>query len=193
MILSNLEIIEAVKAGDIIIDPSPELPASGAPPSCFDSTALDLRLGDVIQIPKRDLTYSFNLKTPGRLAQFLKDVYETHPISQSGGFTLEPRRFALANTFEKVTLPINPGRPCYAARIEGRSSYARCGLMVHLTAPTIHAGFDGRITLELINLGDYPITLYPMIPICQLIFETVQGEILFFPSQFQGQKSPEGM
>lgn len=109
-----------------------------------------------------------------------------------GGFALEPGKFVISNTLERVSLPICPTRPCYSARVEGRSSYARVGLLVHFTAPTIHAGFDGTITLELMNFGSNSIMLYPDIYICQLIFEKVDGEIIFEPSQFQGQTSPEG-
>ncbi len=79
-----------------------------------------------------------------------------------------------------------------AARVEGRSSFARCGLLVHFTAPTIHAGFNGRITLELINLGSIPILLYPEAYICQLIIEQVVGTPLKNDSQFQGQTKPSG-
>ncbi len=83
-------------------------------------------------------------------------------------------------------------RPCYAARIEGRSSFARVGLLVHFTAPTIHAGFDGTIALEMINLAEYPISLFPAMEICQLIVEDVQPMPCTKPSEFQGQSTPTG-
>lgn len=69
-----------------------------------------------------------------------------------------------------------------AARIEGKSSFARCGLLVHFTAPTVHAGWKGRLTLEIKNLGSNPVTLYQGMPICQLILEEVLG-IPFSQSQ----------
>ena len=94
---------------------------------------------------------------------------------------------------ERIALPLREGRPPLAARIEGRSSYARCGLIIHFTAPTIHAGFDGiTIALELKNLGDYPITLYPGDEVAQLIVERVSGMPFANPSQFQGQSTPTG-
>jgi dCTP deaminase len=65
-------------------------------------------------------------------------------------------------------------------------------LLVHFTAPTIHAGFAGNITLELINLGAIPILLYPEAPICQLIIEEVQGVPFRNDSQFQGQSTAGG-
>jgi dCTP deaminase len=76
--------------------------------------------------------------------------------------------------------------------VEGKSSYARCGLLVHFTAPTIHAGFSGTITLELINFGPLKIELYPDMPICQLIVEQVSGMPFRNDSQFQGQSRPGG-
>jgi dCTP deaminase len=89
-------------------------------------------------------------------------------------------------------LPIGDGGPWLAARVEGRSSYARCGLLVHFTAPTIHAGIDGTITLELINLGSLDIMLYPGMPICQLILEKLDAKPFANESQFQGQTRPGG-
>ena len=105
---------------------------------------------------------------------------------------LERNRFVLGRTRERVELPIQPGSPALAARIEGRSSYARCGLLVHFTAPTIHSGFAGNITLELVNLGPYPILLYAGAYVCQLIVEEVIGEPFRNVGQFHGQTRPGG-
>ena len=92
-----------------------------------------------------------------------------------------------------MELPILEGEHySLAARIEGRSSYARAGMMVHFTAPTIHAGYKGTITLEIINLGAANILLKPGAPICQLIIEEVKGHPFRNDSQFQGQKTPGG-
>ena len=191
MVLSNSEILKAIQDGYIIIDPPPEILSFDHPNSPFNTTALDLRLGDNISIPKEDQPFVYDLRKGG-IASFLTDAYETHPVNPVGGFALEPGKFVLSNTLEKIRLPITSGEICYGARVEGRSSYARIGLLVHFTAPTIHAGFEGTITLELMNFGKNPIMLYPEIYICQLIFERVTGEILFTPSQFQGQATPEG-
>jgi len=191
MVLSNSEILKALESGNIIIDPLPELPSIDTPDSPLNTTALDLRLSNTISIPKKDQPYTFDL-TKGNVASFLKTVYDTETISTDGGYALEPQKFILSNTLERVSFPINSDQDCYGARVEGRSSFARIGLLVHFTAPTIHAGFDGTITLELMNLGNNPITLYPEMYICQLIFEKVCGEIVFAPSQFQGQLTPEG-
>jgi dCTP deaminase len=75
-------------------------------------------------------------------------------------------------TKEKVKLR-SPAR--VAARVEGKSSLARLGLAIHVTAPTIHAGFKGQIQLEIINHGPLPVRLRPGMPVCQLIFEQTLG------------------
>src|SRR2546423_9049816 len=79
-----------------------------------------------------------------------------------------------------------------AARIEGKSSFARCGLLIHFTAPTVHAGWDGPLALEMINLGAAGICLFSEMAVCQLILETVMGDPESNPSQFQGQTAPTG-
>jgi len=89
-------------------------------------------------------------------------------------------------------LPIDKGPPYLAARIEGKSSRARCGLLVHFTAPTVHPGWNGTQTLEMINLSPTTFVLSPEMPIAQLIVEQVYGEIFPNPSQFQNQSTPEG-
>lgn len=191
MILGNSEILEAIDKGHIVIDPKPDIPSFEKPQSPFNTTALDLRLGNTISVPKEKQPFVFDL-TRGGIASFLRDAYESNPINREGGFALQPGIFVISNTLEKVTLPIQKGTPTYAARVEGKSSFARIGLLIHFTAPTIHAGFSGTITLELMNLGKNPIMLYPSMYICQLIFERVSGDIFLSPSQFQGQTTPEG-
>jgi dCTP deaminase len=128
----------------------------------------------------------------GRFADLFGPNSSSRKITHDQPYSLMPGKLVLANTFERVELPIVPGQPALAARVEGRSSFARCGLLVHFTAPTIHAGFNGKITLELINLGAIPILLYPQAFICQLIVEEVAGTPLRNNSQFQDQARPGG-
>lgn len=91
---------------------------------------------------------------------------------------------------ERVYLPKSSG---IAARVEGRSTLARLGVTVHLTAPTIHAGFDGVIALEVKNAGDLRVALCPGDRICQLIFELVEGDPeTALTSIFHGQRSALG-
>jgi len=109
----------------------------------------------------------------------------------ASGYVLEPGQFVLGITQERVGLPLVAGQQL-AGRIEGKSSIARCGLLVHFTAPTVHAGWDGPLALEMINLGTAGFTLFPGLAMCQLIVEIVFGDPTANPSQFQGQSKPSG-
>lgn len=193
MILSNKEIIKALDKGTIVINPRPDMPLMGKGSDPFGSMSLDLRLGGTILVPKEGQSFAFDLKR-GSISGFLGNVCDRVEITTGRPYILESNKFILAHTLENVWLPIIEGKPCYAARVEGKSSFARCGLIVHFTAPTIHAGFKGTITLEMINLSANSIILHAGMYICQLIFERVEGEILqHAPSRFMGQSSPEGL
>jgi dCTP deaminase len=152
---------------------------------------VNLRLGPQISIPKPGKPITLDLRRGG-VAAFLPELYQTSTIDAAGGYALAPNKFILGRTLERVHFPIREGRPCYAARIEGRSSFARIGLLVHFTAPTIHAGFEGTITLEMINLAEYPISLFPEMEICQLIVETVGSTPFTNPGEFHQQSTPTG-
>jgi dCTP deaminase len=187
MILSDIDIKEAIKEGKIIIEPFPE-------ETQYQTTALDLRINGEFKeynpdLFKEDIEVTLNfLKLKFiKLKSYLRDL---KPESD-GSFIIKSKRFILAQTYEKISLPPESQ---LAARIEGRSSTARLGLAVHLSAPTIHTGFKGKITLELINNGPFSIRLYPQKDIiCQLIFEQVVSKPeRDIQSQFQGQTSVIG-
>jgi deoxycytidine triphosphate deaminase len=80
-------------------------------------------------------------------------------------FILHPYEFALGSTLEYIRIPVD-----LVAQLEGRSTWARLGTLVHLTAGLIHPGSEGTITFELLNAGDLPIMLYPGLRIAQLVF-----------------------
>jgi dCTP deaminase len=193
MILSNDGIQSAIDAGDLAIspEPGPRRPTADQRSCPYDTCSVNLRLGPHISVPREGKPITLDLRKGG-VAAFLPELYETRTIDASGGYALHQNRFILGRTLERVHLPIREGRPCYAARIEGRSSFARIGLLVHFTAPTIHAGFEGTITLEMINLAGYPISLFPGMEICQLIVEGVGSMPFTNPSEFQSQSTPTG-
>jgi dCTP deaminase len=192
MILSNVEIHKAITEGDLIIDPEPRRFPTIEDPDCpYGTSAVNLRLGPRLSIAKHRQPMALDLRKGG-IASLLAKIYTEQVISADGGFALEPHSFVLGQTIERIVLPMKEGRPVIAARVEGRSSFARCGLLVHFTAPTVHAGFEGTITLEIINLGLQPIMLYPNMEICQLVFERVDGMPRAAPSQFHGQTTPAG-
>lgn len=192
MILSNVEIHKALDAKDIVISPEPvpRFPSLATPKSPYDTTAVNLRLSKSLSISIENPPIAFDLRKPG-LAKLLGNIYRSKEMDE-GGYSLKPGQFVLGNTVETITLPIRDGRQIYAARVEGRSSFARCGLLVHFTAPTIHAGFDGTITFEIMNFGKSDIMLFPDLEIAQLIFERVDGTPTRNDSQFQGQRTPPG-
>lgn len=193
MILSNVEIHRALDEKRLRIEPEPLPRFRGDGVDCpYQTTAVDLRLGDEISQFKAKLPFDINLNR-GSFVNLFGPNSTTVTIAADTPFILKPHCFVLAKTFEKVSLELMPaGQVSLSARVEGKSSYARCGLLVHFTAPTIHAGFSGTITLELINLGPCNISLYPHTAICQLIFEEVAGVPIRIDSQFQGQTTPGG-
>ena len=187
MILSNIDILQAIAAGDIIVEPLAQLDPGKAP---FNTTTVDLRLAPKITVPhvlpiSQRLDRSYD-------PDFISRNSDEYSASESQPFVLRPNQFVLANTIERVCLPMRPGRPVYAARVEGKSSRSRLGMLVHLSAPTVHSGFVGPITLEVVNLGPNSIQLVPDVYICQLVFECVSGTPENAPNQFSGQTNPSG-
>ena len=194
MILSNTSIQQALDEGRLQIEPEP-LPRN---PTLGESTpygrsAVDLTLGSRLRVPRSGLAIGVDPGGGDTLAT-LNAVQEI----PAEGFVLEPHRLVLGVTHERVKLPrpheIAEGvheNGWLAARVEGKSSLARFGRLEH-TAPTIHAGFEGHITLEIMNLGPSPIILRRGIAICQLILELVHGVPAGPPSRFAGQADPSG-
>ncbi len=195
-VLSNTTIRDYLYAGRITITPPPQLETGDNSP--YDACSVQLHMAAKIQEPKKDLKLSFDLsQKPGTLNTTIDQIWETFEIRESG-YVLEPGKFILAHTQETIGFPQHKDdssgkSKVLAGRIEGRSSFARTGLLVHFTAPTIHSGFEGTITLELLNHGPMPLILKPGLAICQLIVETVRGlPTLDIPSQYQNQNTPSG-
>jgi dCTP deaminase len=191
MILSDREIQEAIRRGDIIVEPSPN-------EEQYTTSALDLFLGDEILELKttdelqaeepsgveRPLTLDLSkIDLKATLQRYGKPVRK----EADGSFILPPQKFVLGITREYIELP---RRAKIAARVEGRSTLARLGLVVHLTAPTIHAGFGGHIILEMCNFGPHRLRLCPgKLAVCQLVFERL-GRVPKGPvrTRWMGQK-----
>jgi dCTP deaminase len=197
MILSNIKMQEALESGRLIITPKPLPLRPSVGQKCpYDTHTVNLTLGTELSIPQSG-PYTFDLESGANLSSFLSKNSDKISIP-AAGYALKRSQFILGVTREVVALPIDhpinqeTGR-CLAARVEGRSSIARCGVLVHFTAPTIHPDFEGTITLEIINMGPAPFMLRAGMPIAQLIVEEVEG-IPFKKEdrQFQGQRAPEG-
>jgi len=136
--------------------------------------------------------YHYDVTEPETLSQVIGQHSQKYTLTDEAPYSLKPRQFILGRTLERIELPTDKGTPHLAARIEGKSSWARCGLMVHFTAPTVHPGWAGPLTLEIINLGPMTFVLRPRMRIAQLIVEEVRGEVFLNPSTFHDQSTPEG-
>ncbi len=191
MILSDTEIKRALTDGRIIINPPP----SSGDPKAYDTTAVNLHISNELLIPKSKKELSGLPIDYGcaDIKDILRILYEQETIEKD--YILEPGQFILGQTVETIELPAIPDErdgTYLAARVEGKSSLARLGLTVHFTAPTIHAFFKGKITLEIVNLGNGRVMLRPGMAFCQLIFEKVAGQPKAPLSQFQAQQTPGG-
>jgi dCTP deaminase len=185
MILSDREIAAALLHKLIVIDPQPDR-------ELWTSTAVDLTLDPVIvrwkDPPKPGGTgapdeplHVYPAGPTFSITQMLdNDNYAERISIENSGYELRPRQFVLGYTAQRIYLP-NATR--ISARVEGKSSLARLGVGVHVTAPTIHAGFGYRtnpekagipIQLEIFNLGPFVVHLRAGMPICQLILEEVR-------------------
>jgi dCTP deaminase len=179
MIPSDREIKLALQRDFIRITPRP-------PDTAFSSTAVDLTLHEQITVwlAHQEQAATSVVVYPARptfAPSALLDEYASTFILPAEGFILKPGGFVLGWTEEFIRLP-HTSR--LAARVEGRSSLARLGVGVHVTAPTIHAGFGStsdpqypgtRIRLEIWNCGPLHVCLEKGMKICQLILEEVHG------------------
>ena len=196
MILCNSQVQDALDTKRLIItpEPSPRTQAVAGGHCPYDTHTVDLTLADEIIVPRDTGLINIDLARPGNIAQLIQDKSDRCKISEVQPFHLKPQQFILGKTLEWIELPFEPGCEfCLAARIEGKSSRARFGLLIHFTAPTVHPGFKGTLTLEMINLGPWELTLKPGLPIAQLIVEEVRGCPTANPSQFQGQTTAAGI
>lgn len=163
MILTDREILVALDTGQIEIDPPPNQGTA------ISSTAIDLTLAD--KFSEWNPLSGMTIK-PSEEGYKFSEFRERFEKVSNGAYELKPRSFVLGWSEEYIRLPI---RSRIAARVEGKSSLARLGVGVHVTAPTIHAGFSGQIQLEIFNLGPFSVELNPGMFVCQLIFEQTLG------------------
>jgi dCTP deaminase len=177
VILSDVTIREEMAAGRIVIDP---LAANSVQPS-----SVDLRVDRLFRVFRNDTTPYIDPKLPQ------EDLTELVEVADDGAFILHPGEFVLGSTLERVALPDD-----LVARLEGKSSLGRLGLLIHSTAGFVDAGWDGHLTLELSNVATLPIALYPGMKIGQISFlrMTTPAEHPYGSgaagSKYQGQRGP---
>ena len=151
MIFSDRSIKEAVQSKRIIIDPYDE--------GLVQAASVDLRLGQKVRVFRSTRIPYIDVM------QELPDLTELVEIDEVSPFYLHPNEFALGVILEKVTLPND-----IAARLDGKSSLGRLGLLVHSTAGWVDPGWSGHLTLELSNVSGLPISLYYGMKISQISF-----------------------
>jgi dCTP deaminase len=177
MVLSDKDIKEEVARERIIIEPFE--------PALVQSASVDLRLGRKFRVftNTSDAFIDVRVNSPGLTE--LEEIDELQP------FILKPGRFVLASIFERISLPND-----IAARLDGKSSLGRLGLLVHATAGWVDPGYQGHLTMELSNAVNLPIKLYYGMRIAQISFirltspaENLYGSKLL-GSKYQGEAEP---
>ncbi|MFA5013261.1 MAG: dCTP deaminase [Candidatus Paceibacterota bacterium] len=160
MILSDREIKKYLEENKIQITPKPNLDEQ------LGSASLDLRLDNEFMV----FEHTKNPYIDTRKPETFRDITRLVRIGDDEAFVFHPGEFVLASTEEEIFLPDD-----IAARIDGRSSLGRLGIVIHSTAGHIDPGFKGKIVLEMENIGMIPILLYPKTRICQLVFEPLSS------------------
>jgi dCTP deaminase len=164
--LSDRDILNALNAGAISVTPSPDR-------SKVKGVSLDLRLGNSFRVFTGHSAGSIDLSAPkADLNQTIDNIMGAE-ILVNEIFYLHPGELALAVTLESISLPDN-----IVGWLDGRSSLARLGLMVHVTAHRIDPGWSGQIVLEMHNMGKLPLGLRPGMDICAINFETMSSPAL---------------
>lgn len=177
VLLSDRDIRTAIDNGDLGIEP---FDANLVQPS-----SVDVRLDRYFRVFNNSRYTHIDPKLE------MEGLTELVEVSEGDNFVLHPGEFVLASTLEKFTLPAN-----LAGRLEGKSSLGRLGLLTHSTAGFIDPGFSGYITLELSNVANLPITLWPEMKVGQLALFAMSSPAQTpygtgkLGSKYQGQRGP---
>ena len=175
MLLSDRDITAELESGRVVLDPHD--------PAMVQPSSVDVRLDRFFRLFDN---HKYAVIDP---AQDQPDLTRLVEVEGDEPFVLHPGEFVLGSTFEQVTLPDD-----IAARLEGKSSLGRLGLLTHSTAGFIDPGFSGHVTLELSNVATLPITLWPGMKIGQMCFFRLSSPALApygsgaTGSRYQGQR-----
>jgi dCTP deaminase len=165
MRLCDKDIEQYLNDKKIIIEPKPNS-------SMISGVSVDIRLGNEFRVFQDHTAPYIDLSAPKAEVQDAMNSIMSDEIHIKDGdaFFLHPGELALAVTYESVTLPAD-----IVGWLDGRSSLARLGLMVHVTAHRIDPGWSGQIVLEFYNSGKLPLALRPKMKIAALNFETMSS------------------
>jgi dCTP deaminase len=177
VVLSDRTIRRLVDEGRIGVEPFD--------PGLMQPSSLDVRVDRFFRVFRNSRYPYIDVKTEQ------EELTELVEVPQEEAFILHPGEFVLGSTLERITLPDD-----LVARLEGKSSLGRLGLLIHSTAGFIDPGWDGHVTLELSNVANLPITIYPQMKIGQISFVQL-SEPAEHPygsagigSKYQGQRGP---
>lgn len=177
MLLSDRDIASEIKAGRVTVEP---FEAKMIQPS-----SVDVRLDRFFRVFEN---HRYEVIDPSlEQSELTREV----AVAPDDFFILHPGEFVLASTYEVITLPND-----IAGRLEGKSSLGRLGLLTHSTAGFIDPGFTGHITLELSNVANLPVKLYPGMKIGQLCLIKLSSAAEYpygsavYGSRYQGQRGP---
>ncbi|MFH0971118.1 MAG: dCTP deaminase [Candidatus Micrarchaeota archaeon] len=159
MILSRLEILRAIKKKEIVITPFDK--------GCVGACSVDLHLGSEFLVFRKGGRAIFVKEDTAYPKNHAKKVV----LGRQEMLHLKPHQFILGITKEKIKLS---GK--YCGRIEGRSRFARLGLMVHISSSLIQPGCNNVQVLEIVNLSTVPLILRPGLKVCQVVFSELKGE-----------------
>ncbi|CAN5563730.1 dCTP deaminase [soil metagenome] len=177
MILSDRDIRKAVSAGLVGIEPFD--------PADVQPSSVDLHVDRFFRTFHNARHPYIDVKKP------MDDLTELIEVAEEEAFILHPGEFVLGSTKEYVRLPVD-----LVARLEGKSSLGRLGLLIHSTAGYVDPGFEGHLTLELSNVANLPITIYPNMRIGQISFFKLSSPAdnpygsAGVGSKYQGQRGP---
>jgi dCTP deaminase len=177
VVLSDRTIRAEIEAGRIAIAPFD--------PALVQPSSVDVRVDRRFRVFHNARYPYIDVRAPMEGLTELVEMAEDEP------FILHPGEFVLGQTLERVTLPED-----LVARLEGKSSLGRLGLLIHSTAGFVDSGFSGNLTLELSNVANLPITIYHRMPIGQISFMRMDGPVenpygsRASGSKYQGQAEP---
>ena len=177
MILSDADIRKELAAGRIQIDPFDD--------ACVQPSSVDLHVDSQFRVFANSRYPYIDVRTP------MPDLTELVEVSGDDPFILHPGEFVLGSTRERVRIPDD-----LVARLEGKSSLGRLGLLIHSTAGYVDPGWDGYLTLELSNVANLPITIYSGMKIGQISFFRLSSPAerpygsKGTGSKYQGQRGP---
>jgi dCTP deaminase len=177
LIFSDRSIRDAIEGGVIVIDPYE--------PSFVQPSSVDLRVGNGFRVFVNHRYSQIDPRAPQ------SDLTQLVEVDAEEPFMLHPGEFVLGSTLERVKLGDD-----VVARLEGKSSLGRLGLLIHSTAGFIDPGFEGHITLELSNVATLPIAIYPEMKIGQISFLRMTTAAAnpygsaSTGSKYQGQRGP---